>query len=149
MNVPRETVFAALFALAQSAVIAGEPAFKLTSRRAVMPDNAPAYPALYQTQGDETAKGGLRGMIVWELRAEWRIYLRNQAAPALTSPPLNAYLDLIDTLLLPQPPRRQQLVTNGKPLVEAAYVDGKVLTAENPLGDYAAILVPITIITGE
>ncbi len=146
MNVPRETVYAALFALGSAATLKGLPAFQTASRHVVAPQNAPSRPALFQKQHDETATNELLGLPKWRLRAFWVIYLANSTSPAaVNSTAINDYLDLVDSLLNPRPGVRQTL--GG--WVEAAAIDGDVMVDENPLGDVATILVPISIFTGE
>lgn len=151
MNNPRETIFAALFALLEplqaSPPTVSQP-FVTVSRRLVPWTDCPAeiQPAVYQWQDDQDADQKQSwGETEWVCRAKWFIYVTNPDDSAPSSPAMNALLDAVDNVLGTMPPGQTQTLGG---LVNNCYIDGKVVFAENVLAQQSVIVVPITIVTG-
>jgi len=151
MNSPRESVFAALFALLTplqgSPPTVGQP-FVTVSRRLVpwTDCDSTLQPAIYQWQDDEdTSQQQVWGENIWTLRAKLFIYAWNADDSTPSSPAMNALLDAVESALGTIP--IGQINTLGG-LVNNCYIDGKVIFAENVQAQQSVIVVPITIVTG-
>lgn len=152
MNNPRETVYAALFALG-SGITWNDPGgsgkqFQLKSRRLVSWDDPGAgnQPAFFQREARESADQQVAyGAGRWRLRAQWWIYL--QIPPDEASIPsqyMNPLLDALDRLFVV--PAGQQ--TLGR-LVTNCFIDGDIIMDDPVYPDQqAVIVVPITMVTG-
>lgn len=146
---PREEIFAALFALAQTANTQATP-FAVMSRRFIpwaQRENLEA-PELYQLQLEQpgTQKGHF-ALTTWNLKALWVCYfpVNTDDLTTPTSPTLNNYMDALEAAIKAPPSRKQNL--GG--LVENAYIDGQVLIDEGlNSGPPALISIPITINVG-
>lgn len=150
MNVPRETVFQALFERIAFAKIGADPAFVTTSRKFRWWTEVPEamQPALYQQQEDQRASSDKNyGETLWGLRAIWWIYCQHSPDDEVVpSTMMNGLMDAVETALLPDPSGRQTL--GG--LVEHCYIDGDVVWDEGlvPSDIQSVIRVPILIRTG-
>jgi hypothetical protein len=148
VNVPRETIAAALLTLLQGTKIGGQPAFLTTGRRArVWGDVTPGdQPAAFLNHGGETAmQDKAYGATKWLLHFEIVIYLRADATPdAVPDTAINAILDAVDAQILGTPGQRQTL---GK-VVYQTWIEGEILIDTGILDQQVAILIPIKVLTG-
>lgn len=170
MVIPREQIYATLFALGQSIKWQwqGNSQTWATSGRKVQDwHSVPNQPAFFQRQITERptqqrSQGGGFGTTKWPLYVQWWIYL--QAANALDpnnwpSTYLNTVMDAIDLALQPPAPSAIQLArglrgegqtlaayNNGVPLVENVWIEGEVIEKDPVDSDtQILLLVPIRI----
>lgn len=134
----RETIFAALFALASNAAN-----FNTTSRKLKdFSDVSPAdQPALFQTQGKEIATAGYRLPTKWMLHASLYVYAHQNSLDTLPSTALNNLIGAIELALAPDAMGEQTL--GG--LVTSCRIVGTIETDEGVLGDQAVAIIPIEI----
>jgi hypothetical protein len=137
--ISRENIFAALFAL-----VSGAASFKTTSRKLKhWTDVSPAdQPALFQTQGRETAISPYREPTKWTLRSSLYVYAHQSSLDALPSTALNNLIDAI-VLALWQGPGVEEQTLGG--LVSQCNIVGEIETDEGVLGDQAVAIIPIEI----
>lgn len=146
MIMPRETIYAALFAQLQSAL---GTSFKTVSRRWQPPDQlSPAdRPALYQVETGEVAVTSqkIAGLgITWNLKVDLVVYSGGNTDPAsIPSQELNALLDAVESAL-PNVARGMSQTLAGK--VYTARIDGKLEIVENVAGAMAMAVVPIVLV---
>jgi hypothetical protein len=175
MIIPREKIYAALFALGQSVSWqwnAQTQTWAVSSRHLVNWTQAPGQPAFYQRQirqrpTQQRGQGGGYGTTKWTLYVQWWIYL--QAPNADGQPPstyMNVVEDAIDKILqnptaspavpgpvklygLPGQGQTLQAFNGGVPLVENVYIEGEVIEKDpvNP-DTQIVVIIPITISTG-
>jgi hypothetical protein len=145
MNTPRETIYAALYAL-----VSGSAAFATTSRKLehwsdVGPEE---HPALFQRQLDEDRiqQRGLPSKV--KLNVELYVYvhtLAQQLAPGVApSQILNPLLDTLDACF-PVDDQGNYVQTLGG-LVSHCWIDGKTEIFEGVIGDQAVAIVPVAIL---
>jgi hypothetical protein len=145
VTIDREAIYAALWDR-----ISGAANFATKSRRLrhwadVSP---PEQPALFMSQkGQVGAKhaNAVDAPTVWTLEADFYIYVHSAdpyTAPAIL---LNPLIDAVETALLPDPwSGRQQL---GLPeMIQHAYLNGRIETAEGTLGDQELAIIPVEIL---
>ncbi|TDR82204.1 hypothetical protein [Paludibacterium purpuratum] len=142
MNLPRETIYAALFAR-----LAAIPTLVTTSRKLRhWSDVQPAeQPALFQAQKNQ------RGVVTtpgaptkWTLPAD--VYLYAWAPDdQLPSSIINSLLDAVEAALVPDNPMTGKCTLGG--LVEHVYLDGEIETDGGVLGNQAIAIIPINIVT--
>lgn len=141
--ITREPIYAALFALLETAAD-----FATVERRLRhWGDVAPAeQPALFVAQKTETASTRtFAAPTVWTLLVDLYLYVHSSdpyLAPAML---LNPLLDAVEAALAPS------AVTGVQDLglphqVQHAYINGKIETDEGVLGDQAVAVVPIEIL---
>lgn len=157
MNYPRETIYAALFALGSSLSWtdpSGAQLFQLRSRRMLQWDDPGAgnQPALFQREARETAdQQEAFGAPRWKMRAQWWIYLQIPPDEAtIPSQYINPLLDAIDALFV-LPGQNQTLASqnSNKPLVINALIEGDIIMDDPVYPDQqAVIVVPISMLTG-
>lgn len=151
MITPRETVYAALFAQLQTALLTPTGPFKTVSRRWQPPDQiAPAdRPALFQVQTGEVAATSqkIAGLpITWNQKADLVIYTTGNSDPtSIPSQELNSLLDAVEAAL-PNATKGTAQTIGGK--VYTVRIDGKVEVVENVSGVMALAVIPILIIQG-
>jgi hypothetical protein len=141
MNVARESIYSALWAL-----VSGIPGLVTASRRLVHWSDVPpeAQPALFQAQKDQAAEPHLGLPTKWRLRAELFLYVNSGADMTLVpATQLNNFVDAIDAALAP--PIGQVAQTLGG-LVQYCRISGEVLTDEGVLGPQAVAIIPIEIL---
>lgn len=145
MNVTRETVYAALFAL-----VSGSASFATSSRRLehwsdVGPEE---HPAIFQRELDEEriSQRGVPPKV--KLNVELYVYahtLAQQLAPnVVPSQVLNPLLDAIDAALVPDDAANSVLTLGG--LVSHCWIDGKTEIFEGVIGDQAVAIIPVAIL---
>jgi hypothetical protein len=139
----RESIYAALWALASGAAD-----FASANRRLRhWADVAPAeQPALFMSEkGGAAVTKALGAPIAWTLYADFYVYVHSSdpyLAPAML---LNPLLDALEAALAPSPATGIQNL--GLPsMVQHAYIAGKVETDEGVLGDQAIAIVPVEIL---
>jgi hypothetical protein len=127
----RESVYAALFALLQTATIAGEPAFVTTGRalRSQEQINGIEKPAMFMLQTDEEWKQNASGLpYVSDAMVEVYIFVQQPDDLVAPAPQLNNLIDAALATLKPPFPGAKQTLGG---LVEAIVLRGK---AEYRLG---------------
>jgi hypothetical protein len=136
----REPIYAALFALIQSAA-----PFVTTSRRLRHWSDVGAaeQPALFMIQKSETAEERRPLPIKWRARVD--LYIYAQASGELTAPAavLNPLLDAIETVLAPDPVSHVQTLGG---LVQHCWIAGRIETDEGVLGGQTVAIVPIELL---
>lgn len=148
MIVPRETIYAALFAQLQSALAS---TFKTVSRRWQPPDQiSPAdRPALYQVETGEVAATSqkIAGLaITWNLKVDLVVYSSGNTDPgSIPSQELNALLDALEAAL-PNVARGVSQTLRGN--VYSVRIDGKLEIVENVAGAMAMAVVPVLLVQG-
>ena len=142
MITPRETIYAALFALASSAA-----SFKKKSRRAVLwSDISPVdMPYLGMSQGSETAETKTKQPTIWHLNVDMYVYVSIGNDPNVVGTQLlNPILDQLTALFDPQPASAYQTLGG---LVHYCRVNGSIEIAdEGVLGTTAVAIIPIEIL---
>lgn len=146
MNVTRETVYAALFAL-----LSNVDGFVTYSRRLKHWSNviAEEQPALFQVQGHQAPQQTGRGIPPkWLLRAELYVYVNagkdSSVVPAIS---LNKLLDSIEAAL--KPSTGTDLMQNVQTLggiVSHCWLDGEIEVFDGALGEQSIAIVPISIL---
>ena len=141
MNVSRETIYAALFAL-----VSGAAPFVTASRRfRLITDMQPSeLPALFQQRsGEETQQ--TRGIPPkYVMRVDLAIYSFNPDTKGAATPQLNALLDAVEAALRPNPATGIQSLGG---LVSHCFISGKTEIFEGELGNRAAAVIPVEIVT--
>lgn len=146
---PRETIYAALFAQLNGALLSPTGPFKTVSRRWQDPSQiAPAdRPALYQVQTAEQAQTSqkIAGLsLSWSTRLDLVIYTSGDSSPVtVPSTELNSLLDAVETAVRNSTPGLAQSL-GGK--VYSARIDGKVEIVENVAGMMAMAVVPVLVV---
>jgi hypothetical protein len=137
--IDREAIYLALFTL-----VAGASGLKTTSRKLKHWDDVPApnQPALFQTQGNETAVAGYRQPTKWTLRAKLYVYAHQNSLDVLPAIALNQLLNAIELKLAPDLATGEQTLGG---LVSHCRIVGEVETDEGVLGDQAVAIIPIEI----
>ena len=141
MNVSRETMYAALFALVSSAA----PFVTVGRRFRLITEMQPSeLPALFQTQVGEDMQQ-IRGIPPkCRLNVDLTIYAFNPDPAASASPQLNALIDAVEAALKPN------IVTGVQSLgglVSHCFISGKTEIFEGGLGNRAAAVIPVEILT--
>lgn len=145
MNVPRETIYNALLGRAES--ISPYP-FKLVSRQPQPWTNLDAgnLPALFQWERGETEKQTTYGLGRWTAKVAWMVLFQpSQNASDVVASRMNPVLDALEASLLADVPGQKQTLGG---LVENAWIDGEVIKELGVLSTIAALVIPITVITG-
>lgn len=148
---PREEIFAALFALAQTANTQATP-FAVMSRRYVPFSEKTNLEAaeLYQIQlPQDASQSGHFGQTKWNMKALWVCYfpVNTDDLVTPTSPTLNNYMDALEAVL--KGPLTAQAKQTLGGLVNNVWIDGQVLIDEGlNSGPPALISIPITINVG-
>lgn len=150
MNVPRETIYEALFQKLATLSAGGTPLFKSTSRRLKhWNDVAPELqPSLYVIQLRETAVQ-VRGMPnKWRCSVDAYIYVHTGAQQdpnVIPSQLLNPLLDAVEAALAPEAGPENVQTLGG--LVSHCWIEGDIETSEGLLGDQEVAIVPINFLT--
>ncbi len=136
----REQVWSGIFA-----VLEKMPEFAARGRTAVLPSDAPAYPAVYLVQLGETAHKPGRGIpIIYTASADIVIYVRNDSNSD-PAPPINDLIDATLAALLPPNPIDCKQTLGG--LVEDAWVEGQIDRSDGALGGFGAVVIPFKILS--
>lgn len=138
----REAIFAALFAL-----VSANASYRTTSRKLKLwSDVAPAdQPALFMTQGKETADALYKQPTKWTLHASLYVYTHQNSLDTLPSTALNNLIDAIEMALYQGPASTEQTLGG---LVSHCRISGDIETDEGVLGDQAVAIIPIAIVVG-
>jgi len=146
VNVSRETVYAALFALVTSV-----PGIRTQSRRLIhwADVNAADQPALFQVQSHQAPQQTGRGMPPkWLLRAELYLYANAGSDPhVIPAQQLNTLIDAIEAAL--KPATGNDIIQNVQTLggiVSHCWLDGEIEVFDGALGEQAVAIVPISIL---
>ena len=136
----REPIYAALFALVQSAA-----SFVTVSRRLRHWSDVAAaeQPALFQIQKSETAEERRPLPVKWRLAVD--LYLYAHAPDELTPPAtvLNPLLDALEAALAPDPVSHVQTLGG---LVQHCWIAGRIQTDEGVLGGQSVAIVPVEVL---
>ena len=141
MNVSRETIYSALFALVCTAAD-----FRTTGRRAQIMTQMQqsSLPALFQQQVSEETQqvNGIPAKYI--LRVDIIIYAVNTDPSQPSTPALNALVDAIEATLAPTPATGRQTLGG---LVSHCFINGKTDIFEGDTGNRVAAIVPLEIVT--
>ena len=141
--IARESIYAALFELIESAA-----AFVTAERRLRhWSDVAPAeQPALFQSQKSETgAVKALGAPTVWTLNVELYLYVHSSDPYQAPATILNPLIDAVEAALAPA--MTTGIHDLGLPaMVQHAYIAGRIETDEGVLGDQAIAIIPVEIL---
>ena len=136
----REPIYAALFALVQSAA----PFVTVSRRLRHWSDvGAAEQPALFMIQKTETAEERRPLPVKW--RASVDLYVYAQAPDETTAPStvLNPLLDALEAALAPDPVSHVQTLGG---LVQHCWIAGRIATDEGVLGGQSVVIVPVEIL---
>lgn len=151
MITARETIYAALFAQLQGALLAPTGPFKTVDRKWRDPSQVdPAdRPALFQVQTGEVAATSqkIAGLpLAWNEKIDLVLYTTGDSSPiSIPSQELNSLLDAIEAALLN--PIRGTAQTLGNK-VYTARIDGKIEIVENVTGMMAMAVIPVLMVQG-
>jgi hypothetical protein len=149
VNVSRETISAALFALLQGTKIAGNPAFVTTGRRGrIWSDTTPAdQPAMYLIHtGEMAVQNQAYGLTKWLLHYDILVYARADTnSTAAPDTMINSILDAIDAQMLAIPPGERQTLGG---VVYHAWIEGQILIDTGIIDQQVAIMIPCKVTTG-
>lgn len=121
--------------------------FACASRTLVLWDQAPAYPAIYvQQQNETTAKPGRGLPNIYTMSAGIYVYIKNETDSDITpATQLNNLLDLVLNTLLPPNPIDCRQTLGG--LVTDAWVEGEIQRDEGFQGGYGILHIPFKVLT--
>jgi hypothetical protein len=145
---PRETIYAALFALLNALTTGGSPAFKKASRTLLPEDQVAAedMPALFVLQVEETPTLVREIPAKWTLSVDVFIYASTTTLESGSTPSsiLNPLVDAVIAVLVP-PTQGQPFEQTLGNLVSKCRVAGKVAYGEGVTGNYSVVRIPIEI----
>src|SRR5438067_13862673 len=139
----REPIYAALFALIESAA----PFVTAERRLRHWSDVAPAeQPALFMAQKSETAAiKALGAPTVWTLHAELYLYAHSSDPRLSPATVLNPLIGAVDAALAPV--LTTGVLDLGLPgMVQHAFIAGRIDTDEGTLGDQTVAIIPVEIL---
>jgi hypothetical protein len=141
MNTARETIYTALFAL-----IVSSSSYTTTSRRMrLINELQPSQlPALYMSQVAEETIAARPHPPKYILRVDFAIYALNPNEQDSAAPQLNALIDAAEAALAPDPVTGVQSLGG---LVSHCFINGKTEIFEGNLGNRAAAVIPVEILT--
>ena len=141
MNTPRETIYAALFAMVSEAV----PFVSASRRFRLITEMQPTQlPALFMQQAGETVARDRITPAKYTLRVDLAVYAQNLDASQSAAPQLNSLLDAVEAALAPPGPGLEQTLGG---LVSHCYLRGEIALFEGSLGNRAGAVIPIEIVT--
>ncbi|MDE1988895.1 MAG: hypothetical protein KGI82_00365 [Betaproteobacteria bacterium] len=135
-----EQVFSALFVQLQTASGITTFSRRLKQAKDVQPEESPA---MYQVEGEFTAKYTTGIPIAWDMSAVLVVVVVQSDDTVPMSPPLNAAIDGITQALAPAPAFEQQTLGG---LVYSAAIDGKVEIFEGAASNTAVAFIPVRIL---
>ena len=142
MAISREPIYAALFALVQSAVA---PHAVTIARRFELASQVPPaeQPAVFQVQKSERVQHERRGLPAkYWLSVDLVIYVQAGDSAAIPAQAVNAILDAIDSALAPNAGDPMNNQTLGG-LVEHAWIEGEAMIVEGTLQEQSVAIVPV------
>jgi hypothetical protein len=141
--IAREPIYAALFALLETAADFAVVDRRLRHWSSVSPAE---QPALFMAQKSELASvKALGAPTVWTLAVDLYIYAHSSDPYLAPATVLNPLVDAIETALAPSAATGIQHL--GLPaVVQHAYISGKIETDEGILGDQSVAIVPVEIL---
>ena len=141
MNVNREAIYSALFALVTSAAD-----FATTGRRAqLLTQMQPSQmPALYQQQVSEEVTQSTGIPPSYTLHVDIIIYAQNSDPTQPSTPEINGLIDALEATLAPNPVTNRQTLGG---LVQHCFISGKTDIFEGDLANRVAAVVPVQILT--
>jgi hypothetical protein len=149
--VNREPIYAALYALLQTAAPQGF-TINTFSRRFQSWDstNLPQLPALFMQEYEETADQdsgdpSAMGLYRWISTVNVWIYFSAQNPNALPDQVFNALVDSMETVMQPSPQTGRQTLGG---LVTHAWIDGRIMYSDGALDKKAVILLQVKILWG-
>lgn len=148
MSIAREPIYAALFALVQSA--AASHAVTIARRFVLASQVPPAeQPAVFQVEKSERVQHERRGLpSKYWLSVDLVVYVQAGDSASIPSQAINQILDAIDAALAPSPDDPMHNQTLGG-LVEHAWIEGEALIVEGTLQDQSVAIVPVQLfVTG-
>jgi hypothetical protein len=139
----RESIYAALWALAADAASFASANRRLRHWADVVPAEQPAL--FMSEKGGTAVMKALGAPIAWTLYADFYLYVHSSDPYLPPAKLLNPLLDALEAALAPSPTTGIQNL--GLPaMVQHAYIAGKVETDEGVLGDQAIAIVPVEIL---
>lgn len=143
MNVPREEIYAALFAKLVALGLLNTTSRRLRHIEEVDPSE---MPAAFQVQQNEICNSRPQMPSVWTFNAEWWVYVSEPDTASAPSTKLNPILDAITVALDPTTPLTLETL-GGR--VYHARIGGEVEIIEGVLGDRALAIFPIKIVKAD
>jgi hypothetical protein len=145
----REPIYAALFALIQTAATAA--GAKTCSRKLRHWADVPPgqQPAIFQIQRNETSEQRKRIPAKWTLNVDVYVYVNTSDDPkAAPSTLLNPILDALEEVMPPDEEAAGGPQTLGG-LVSHCWIAGTIETSEGVLGDQEVAIIPVEIVGAE
>jgi hypothetical protein len=142
-----DPIFAALFALATSATIDGNPAFAFTRRGMMPPEKIPSLPALLMEQLPDDYEAGLNRPPILHLEAHLWIFARVPAVTATSTPPgtiLNPLKDAVIAALANFGPNYPNQTLGN--LVSNIWINGKIDLDEGLADQRGIVRIPVRIL---
>jgi hypothetical protein len=141
MNNARETIYAALFALAEGAAD-----FVTASRRTrLINEVQPSQlPALYMQQIGETVAAQRFAPAKYTLRVDLAIYAQNPDPSQSAAPLVNSLIDAVEAALAPPVPGQPQTLGG---LVSDCVIAGEITLFDGALGNRSGAVIPVEIVT--
>lgn len=141
--IARETIYAALWALAAEAADFVTASRRLRHWTDLSP---PEQPALFMAEKGGLAEVKVPGApVVWTLHADFYLYVHSSDPYLAPATVLNPLLDALEAALAPSPLSGVNNLGLA-PMVQHAWIAGKVETDEGVLGDQAVAIVPVEIL---
>jgi hypothetical protein len=160
VNVPRETIAAALFAQLQTVnyPFVGTPTRAAKEWPKVDPSQQPIWYLIHPAETISQDRSGIFGLSVYTLHFTILVYSRTDpAADPINNPPdtaINQILDAFEAALKPGFSYQAQTLGQGgqgQPqglLVANSWIEGDILIDSGILDDQVAILIPVHVKTG-
>lgn len=145
MQIPRETIYAALYAL-----LINVSDWNFVARRfhAISELSEGQFPAMLMVQKKELAEAGGRGIPVkWTLQLDVIVYVDTTNSPArVPSQVTNQILDDLEAVIQPNVSNMLSLPQTLGGLVSQCRIRGEIITDEGILGSHGFIMVPIEVV---
>jgi len=145
MNVTRESIHEALYALGSGAAGLNFKSRILLHWDAVTPGQMPAF---FQAYVGETSKKVYRQPAIWTMNFRWYVYVHVENADDPNGPMsvMNPIIDALEKSLGPPPG-----YLGGDPqtlggLVSHAWLEGDIETDEGTLGQTAVAIIPVNVV---
>jgi hypothetical protein len=145
----REDIYAALFAIVQTAATAA--GAKTCSRKLRHWDDVKAseQPAIFQVQRTESSNQKLKVPAIWTLNIDLYVYVNTSDDPrAAPSTLLNPIIDALEAVMPPDEEKAGGPQTLGG-LVSHCWIAGTIETSEGVLGDQEVAIIPVEIVGAE
>lgn len=137
---PRETIYAALFAL-----VAATPGIRTSSRRVKHWNEVatPDQPAIFMAQRSERADVTTNMPAKWSFRVDLVLYGHNGGQDNIS--PMSVLNPIVDSIVETLNPTTYPTEQTLGGLVHRCRIDGDIQTDEGVLGDQAVVVIPVLI----